>query len=301
MVAGGDSGRQAASTMDSSKFAECCQTLYQRWEVDETLGCNCDGLVIVASHRDDENEEHIGRAFALSAGEGNLHTSDKGASATVCVFARCNLEGGRCLPTLLGAKDETCLDLFFLLFFQLRLPCFLHFTFASAAYLVVRRKDMRIAGRDEGGAGRIGSAGTLASCALPKRDSAFLVAGMWQLKHSEWLMAFTEGCIFMLANSERAKNSINGMIELLPATFTKRVEVLTRDKSDKNKSNFGLIIAGLKASKRGSKVGCARADNSAGSFAPSWERALGESGLEVADVTDDLWEVVTAHKRPEVR
>jgi nucleosome binding factor SPN SPT16 subunit len=127
-----------------------------------------------------------------------------------------------------------------------------------------------------------------------------LLAGMWQLKHSEWLMAFTEGCIFMLANSERAKNSMKGMIDTLPATFTKRVEVLTRDKSDKNKSNFGLIIAGLKASKRGSKVGCAMADKVTGSFASSWESALAESGLEVADVTEDLWEVVSAHKRPEV-
>jgi hypothetical protein len=61
--------KQAASTMDSSKFAECCQTLYKRWEMDKTLGRNCDGLVIVASHRDDEDEEHIGRAFALSAGK----------------------------------------------------------------------------------------------------------------------------------------------------------------------------------------------------------------------------------------
>lgn len=113
-------------------------------------------------------------------------------------------------------------------------------------------------------------------------------------------MAFTEGCIFMLANSERAKNSIKGMIELLPTTFTKRVEVLARDKTDKNRSNFGLIIAGLKASKRGSKVGCVMADKGSGTFAASWESILGESGLEMNDVTEDLWEVVTAHKRPEV-
>jgi nucleosome binding factor SPN SPT16 subunit len=113
---------------------------------------------------------------------------------------------------------------------------------------------------------------------------------MPQLKHSEWLMAFTRKCVYILSNSGKWVNLIKSVCDRMTSNFNQKIELLLRDKGDKNKANFLTIIQAVKQG-GGTRLGCVIRDKTYGSFATTWESAIKQSGLEVVDLTDELWEV----------
>jgi nucleosome binding factor SPN SPT16 subunit len=114
---------------------------------------------------------------------------------------------------------------------------------------------------------------------------------MPQLRHSEWLIAFTRKCIFILSNSGKWTNAIKSACDRLPPDFNQKIELLVRDKGDKNKTNFATIVQAVKQ-EGGSRLGCVLRDKTYGNFATMWESAVKQSGLELVDVTDGMWEIL---------
>ncbi len=91
----------------------------------------------------------------------------------------------------------------------------------------------------------------------------------------------------MLAAAKKAKIA-QDLADSLPDSFGRTLEVLTRDKTDKDAANFIKVIDMIKGSKKGNKVGTLTKEKNAGSFAKAWEDALAESKLETADVQNGI-------------
>ena len=69
------------------------------------------------------------------------------------------------------------------------------------------------------------------------------------------------------------------------------LELLTRDKTDKDEANYATLLAALKASHAGAKVATLAKESPLGDFATTWRTRLGESGLgqvELAPAIADL-------------
>ena len=63
------------------------------------------------------------------------------------------------------------------------------------------------------------------------------------------------------------------------------VKLLTRDKEDKDKANFGKIVADIRASKNGKAIGVFAKDKFPGAFMDLWREALKPVGLTETDLS----------------
>mmetsp|Transcript_57982 Transcript_57982/g.132737 ORF Transcript_57982/g.132737 Transcript_57982/m.132737 type:complete len:1096 (-) Transcript_57982:241-3528(-) len=124
-------------------------------------------------------------------------------------------------------------------------------------------------------------------------------AAMFGLELSDVLMAFCEGKVLFLAATKKAK-LLQDLSASLPEDFPQKLEVLTREKADADKANFAKIVEALKESKGGKKIGGIPKEKLAGKFAAAWGEAFKESGLEQADVTSGLADVLAVKSKDQL-
>jgi len=78
------------------------------------------------------------------------------------------------------------------------------------------------------------------------------------------------------------------------------VKLLTRDKEDKDKKNFGRIMETIKGSKGGKVVGGFAKDNFPGPFMDSWRETLKKEALESLDMSASLGYLMAAKEDSEI-
>ena len=78
------------------------------------------------------------------------------------------------------------------------------------------------------------------------------------------------------------------------------LELLTRDKTDKDAGNYAALVAALKSSHAGAKVSTLGKEKPMGDFANAWRAALGESGLAQVELAPALAELLAPKDGVEV-
>ncbi|KAG8190381.1 hypothetical protein JTE90_022025 [Oedothorax gibbosus] len=102
---------------------------------------------------------------------------------------------------------------------------------------------------------------------------------------TDTIMVFCEKSMYFLASKKKVeflKNFESGKEnenEVPPLT------ILTRDKADKDKSNFEKLISAIKNSKKGSTIGEFAKDKFPGEFSESWRSVLSKESFETVDVS----------------
>ncbi|CAH1779538.1 unnamed protein product [Owenia fusiformis] len=79
-----------------------------------------------------------------------------------------------------------------------------------------------------------------------------------------------------------------------------QVKLLTRDKADKDKSNFKKLIEAIQKSKNGKTYGHFAKDKFPGDFMESWRKTLDSENLEKVDVTSPLAYIMAPKEEPEI-
>jgi len=122
--------------------------------------------------------------------------------------------------------------------------------------------------------------------------SLALHAACFQLELNDVLFAFCEDKIIALAATKKAK-LLQALGSKLPDTFKYKLEVLTRDKTDKDKVNFETVITNVKGDKSAVKLGVLSKEKPAGGFSEEWAKALAAAeGVTTADVTNGVSDVL---------
>jgi nucleosome binding factor SPN SPT16 subunit len=114
---------------------------------------------------------------------------------------------------------------------------------------------------------------------------------LFAIELSDTLIALCEDKIIMLAASKKAKLA-QDLADSLGSKFKYKLEVLTRNKADKDAENFSKVIEFLKSSKKGSKIGVLAKEKSEGAFAAAWEAALKSSELATGDISSGISDVL---------
>jgi nucleosome binding factor SPN SPT16 subunit len=113
------------------------------------------------------------------------------------------------------------------------------------------------------------------------------MTALFENELSDVLLVFTDQKVIILAAVKKAKIA-QELADKLPDSFGRKLEVLTRDKGDKDAANFAKVIDSIKGSKKGTKVGTFSKEKNSGAFAKAWEEALEQSKLEVADIQNGI-------------
>jgi len=130
--------------------------------------------------------------------------------------------------------------------------------------------------------------------------SLALHAACFQLELSDVLFAFCEDKIIALAAAKKAK-LLQALGSKLPDTFKYKLEVLTRDKTDKDKANFETVIANVKGDNAAIKLGVLLKEKNVGGFSEEWAKALGGAeGVTTADVTNGFSDVLVIKSKQQL-
>ena len=88
----------------------------------------------------------------------------------------------------------------------------------------------------------------------------------------------------------------------LPETFKYKLQVLTRDKTDKDKANFEAIVSDLKGDKEAIKVGTLLKDKQVGDFVAGWSAALAAAdGVTTAEISNGLSDVLAVKSETQLK
>jgi len=129
--------------------------------------------------------------------------------------------------------------------------------------------------------------------------SMALHAALFSMELNEVLLAFCEDKIIALAAQKKAK-LLQDLSSKLPDTFKYKLQVLTRDKTDKDKSNFETIITNLKGDKEAVKIGTLK-EKPLGSFCEEWAKALAAAqGVTSADITNGMSDVLVVKGQAQI-
>ena len=110
---------------------------------------------------------------------------------------------------------------------------------------------------------------------------------MFAIELSDTLLAFCEDTVIILAASKKAKLA-QELADSIQPNFKYKLQVLTRNKADKDADNFSKIIESLRSSKKGAKIGILAKEKNEGSFAAGWDSALKNSNLATGDISSGI-------------
>ncbi|XP_041454222.1 FACT complex subunit SPT16-like [Lytechinus variegatus] len=91
--------------------------------------------------------------------------------------------------------------------------------------------------------------------------------------------------------SNREKENQNGVPQ---------ITLLTREKGDSNKANFEKLVAAIKGSKEGKKIGTFQKDKFPGDFMEGWRTALTNGGFQQVDISPDFARMMAVKEEKEI-
>nr|XP_054762654.1 FACT complex subunit SPT16-like [Lytechinus pictus] len=91
--------------------------------------------------------------------------------------------------------------------------------------------------------------------------------------------------------SNREKENQNGVPQ---------ITLLTREKGDSNKANFEKLVAAIKGSQEGKKIGTFQKDKFPGDFMEGWRTALTNGGFQQVDISPDFARMMAVKEEKEI-
>ena len=116
----------------------------------------------------------------------------------------------------------------------------------------------------------------------------------------DMIMVLTSDKILFLASQKKIE--FLKQVEESDDDSLPKVELLTRDKTDKDAANYEKLVEAIKASKKGKTVGEFSKDKFPGEFIDGWRKVVdaSSSGLEKTDVSVDFAAIMAAKEENEI-
>jgi nucleosome binding factor SPN SPT16 subunit len=132
------------------------------------------------------------------------------------------------------------------------------------------------------------------------RSHICLFSALFAIELSDTLIAFCEDTIVILAASKKAKLA-QDLADSIDSKFKYKIEVLTRNKADKDAANFSKVIEFLKSSKAGAKVGILAKEKNDGAFVAGWDAALKESAMATGDISSGISDALAVKNEEQLK
>ena len=113
-------------------------------------------------------------------------------------------------------------------------------------------------------------------------------------------MVLTSDNIYFLASKKKIEFLRPLETNLDSSKTVPDIKLLTRDKEDKDKKNFGKLVEQIKASKKGKGMGVFSKDKLAGDFLGSWKGVLKSESFEQVDMSSSFAYLMAAKEEVEL-
>ena len=117
----------------------------------------------------------------------------------------------------------------------------------------------------------------------------------------DMIMVLTKDKILFLASKKKIE-FLKQVEDAVEDESLPKVELLVRDKTDKDAANYDKLVEAIKASKKGKTVGEFSKDKFPGEFIDGWRKIVesSASGLEKVDVSVDFAAIMAAKEENEI-